>query len=126
LNLTAAVTGLCKFFSAPTTLPFGTIDPSLSANIVISVPITYKCTRGTPSAGVTVTGGLTGHTLKNTVSATDTIAYTLAISGDTQTGTGFGTGTQLTLNVQGTITALQFQNALVGSYTDSVTLNIAP
>jgi hypothetical protein len=127
LAVTATVSGICKFSAASTPLAFGAIDPTSGSNATVSANVKYKCTKGTASAGVTATGGLT-RTMTGVapLAATDTLAYALAISGDTQTGTGFGSGQDLTLAVTGTITPTQFQNAAAGSYSENVTLNITP
>ncbi|MES2942694.1 MAG: hypothetical protein V4772_07485 [Pseudomonadota bacterium] len=123
LAVTATVTGMCRFSATSTALAFGAIDPSLSTDKVVTANVLYKCTKGQASAGVTATGG-TSRTL--TGPSSSTMAYTLGFSGDTQTGTGFGSGQDLTLVVTGTITAAQYQNATAGAYTENVTLNITP
>lgn len=124
LAASATVTPICKFSTTSTPLAFGSIDPSLSADKVVTANVLYKCTKGTASAGVTATGGLT-RTMSSTTPV-DTMAYTLALSGDTQTGTGFGSGKDLTMVVTGTITALQYQNVSAATYSENVTLNITP
>lgn len=124
LAVSATVSGICTFSAVSTPLAFGTIDPSLSTNKVVTANVLYKCTKGTASLGVSATGGLT-RTMSSTVPV-DTMAYTLALSGGTQTGTGFGAGNDLTLVVTGTITALQYQNVSAAAYSENVTLNITP
>ncbi|MGH8832118.1 MAG: hypothetical protein ACREXV_13660 [Polaromonas sp.] len=123
LAVTATVSGICKFSVASTPLAFGTIDPSLSTDKVVTANVLYKCTKGTASAGVTATGG-TSRTMAGPSS--DTMSYTLGFSGDTSTGTGFGSGQDLTLVVTGTITAANYQNKTAGAYSENVTLNITP
>lgn len=125
LSVTASVDALCKFSSAPATLAFGAIDPSGTVDKTATVNVLYKCTKGTPSAGVSPASGGTARTMTGT-GAGNTLAYTLAFVGGTQTGAGFGSGKDLTLAVNGTITPTQFQNAAADSYSESVTLNITP
>lgn len=124
LAVTANVQGICKFSAASTPLAFGSIDPSLTTDKVVTANVLYKCTNKTPSTGVTATGGNTRSMAGPTLA--DTLAYTLAFTGDTQTGLGFGTNGNLTLVVTGTITALQYQNVAAGAYSENVTLNILP
>ena len=124
LAVTANVQGICKFSAASTPLAFGSIDPSLTTDKVVTANVLYKCTNKTTSSGVTATGGNTRTMVGPTLA--DTLAYTLAFAGDTQTGTGFGTNGNLTLVVTGTITALQYQNVAAGAYSENVTLNITP
>lgn len=124
LAVTATVDAICKFSAASTPLAFGTIDPSLSADKVVTANVLYKCSKGTAAAGVTATGGLTRSM---TDSGGKTLAYTLSFTGDTQTGKGFGAGNDLTLVVTGTITAAQYQDATASTtYAENVTLNITP
>ncbi|MDP2257915.1 MAG: spore coat protein U domain-containing protein [Polaromonas sp.] len=123
LGVTASVTATCKFSATNTSLAFGAIDPSLTADKVVTANVLYKCSKGTPSTGVTASGG-TSRSM--TGPSSDTMAYTLGFSGDTQTGKGFGSGQDLTLVVTGTITAAAYQNASAGAYSENVTLNITP
>ncbi len=127
LNVTAGITGICKFNAASTPLGFGSIDPSGTADATATANVLYKCTNGTPATSVVATGGLT-RTM--TDAGSHTLAYTLSYTGDTQTGAGFGTGKDLTLAVTGTITAAQYQNAFASAsataYADNVTLTVSP
>lgn len=127
LAVTATVTGMCKFSVLSTPLAFTDIDPSLTTDKTITANVLYKCTKGTASAGVTATDGLSRN-MKGVspLQVADTLAYTLAFSGDTQVGAGFGSGNDRTLVVTGTITAAQYNNAASGSYSETVTLNITP
>ncbi len=124
LAVTANVSGLCKFSTTSTPLAFGTVDPSLTADKVVPVNVNYKCTKNTSSLGVTAAGGTTRTMAGPTLA--DTMGYTLAFSGGTQAGKGFGPGQDLILVVTGTITAAQYQNAAAGAYSENVTLNITP
>lgn len=124
LAVTATVIGTCTFSASSTPLAFGNINPSSTSNATATANVLYKCTKNTASAGVTATGGLTRN-MTGPLPA-DLLPYTLALSGDTQTGLGFGAGTDRTMVVTGTITPAQFQNAAVGAYSENVTLNITP
>lgn len=127
LAVTASVTSMCKFSAASTPLAFGAIDPSLASDKTVTANVLYKCTKGTPSAGVTTTGGLTRNmTGVSPLVNADTLAYTLAFTGGTQVGAGFGAGNDRTLVVTGTITPAQYNDAAAGSYSENVTLNITP
>jgi hypothetical protein len=124
LAVTATVTGVCKFSATSTPLAFGTLDPStIAADKQVTANVVYKCTNKTASLGIT---GLTGPlTMSN---GTDTLAFSLAIAGDTSTGKGFVTGatTDLTAVVTGTVTVAAIQAAAAGSYTKDITLSITP
>lgn len=124
LAVTASVDKVCKFSATSTSLPFGVINPSSTVNAIAKANVLYKCTKGTASLGVTVSGGLTRS--MTSTATTDTLGYTLAYTGDSQTGTGFGSGQDLTMAVTGTITPAQFQNVTGAAYSENVTLNITP
>ena len=132
LSVTATVQGICKFTQAAgQTLTFtnnvgGGIDPSLAGNATANATITYKCTSGTaPSSftgvGANDTGG--NHVVKN---GTNSMIYTVALTGG-GAGDGFGAGsTNKTLTVAGTIVPAQYQGAVAGTYTDTLTVTVAP
>jgi spore coat protein U-like protein len=132
LSVTATVQGVCKFTQAGgQTLTFtnnagGGIDPSLSGNATANATITYKCTSGTAPSGFTGVGANdTGgnHVVKN---GTNSMIYTVALTGG-GAGDGFGAGsTNKTLSVAGTIAAAQYQGAPAGTYTDTLVVTVAP
>ena len=124
LAVTANVPGLCKFSTAPTSLAFGAVDPSLTADKVVLANVNYKCTKNTTSLGVTADKLGLARTMVSILNPADTMNYTLAFAGGTQIGKGFGPGQDLVLAVTGTITAAQYQNAAAGAYSESVTLTI--
>lgn len=125
LAVSATIIGTCKFVAASTPLAFGgAIDPSSGSTLSPTASVLYQCTKNTASLGITGVAG--AHTMNTTPANTTPLSYTLAISGDTSPGQGFGAGTNLTATVTGTMTPAQFQNAIAGSYTDNVTLNITP
>lgn len=128
LAVSASVNASCKFSdSGPTALAFGPIDPTGSVDATASANVTFRCTKGTTSSiasevGVNDSGG--AHRVK---SGTDFMVYTVSYGGtDAQVGTGHGAAGDLTLAVSGKITAAQYQNAPALSYTDTLTLTIAP
>jgi spore coat protein U-like protein len=128
LAVSAKIDGVCKFSNTTNrTLGF-TIDPSSTSDAagVMSGDITYKCTNGTAATGVVPDNGLNfsgGRRMKN---GTEFLPYSLTISGGTQSGTGFGTGQDKILTVTGSVAVADFENASALTYTDSVTLTLAP
>jgi spore coat protein U-like protein len=128
LNVSASVDGTCKFSAPSTNLAFGAIDPSSLSDATANAAITYKCTKGTPATGVTGGNGVnwdgTNRRLSN--GGTDYMKYALEFTNDKQTGTGFGSAQDKTLNIKGTILVTEFQNATAGAYTDTVVLTINP
>jgi spore coat protein U-like protein len=129
LTVSATVNAVCKFSSAAQTLSFGAFDPSAAGPISgAGAAVTYKCTNGTAATGVTAGNGLnfSGSRRMANGGATEFIAYSLSIAGDTQTGSGFGAGQDKSLTVGGQIVAADYQNVSAGAYSDTVVLTIAP
>jgi spore coat protein U-like protein len=124
LNVTAEVRGVCKFITGSAiSVNFGIIDPSgsLPATTAISVP--YKCTKNTPAPTVDIAAGgaaLTGP-------GGTTMGYAIALPFATVSGAGFGPAVADSNAITtASIAPAQYQNAVAGVYTDTVTLSINP
>lgn len=128
LNVTATVTGLCKFSSAVQTFTFGTLDPSAAvATAGSGASVTYKCTKGTAATSVTASNGANFSAGRRRMSnTTDFIPYSLTVAGGTQTGLGFSAGKDLSLTLTGSVAAADYEDVSSGSYTDTVVLTVAP
>lgn len=123
LAVSASVSAICTFNTTSYALAFGAIDPSGTVDKTATANVTYKCTNGTaPSSIAPASGGLS-RTMSD--GGSNTLAYTLSM-GAMADGTGFGSGETKTVVVTGTITPTQFQNAAAASYSEDVTLDIAP
>lgn len=117
--VTASVTAVCKFFSAPVTIDFGAIDPSAAAGAkTAAVALPYRCTKG--QAAPTVAVG----TIVPLTNGAATMAFTLG-SFTTAAGTGFS-GAALSATSTASIASAQWQDAIAGSYSGSVVLTISP
>jgi len=123
--VSANVVGTCKFLSGGT-MAFGGLDPSsgVDKNAIVTQP-TFWCTKGA-SYSITDDKGLyesgTIFRVKH-ASLIEYIPYTFTY---TATGTGGGPGSTLTMNIAGTITFADYQNASAGNYADTVILTITP
>lgn len=123
--VSANVVGTCKFLTGGT-MAFGDLDPSSSAdkNAIVTQP-TFWCTKGA-SYSITDDKGLyesgTIFRVKHALLA-EYIPYTFTY---TSTGAGGGPGSTLTMNIAGTITFADYQNASAGNYADTVTITITP
>jgi spore coat protein U-like protein len=132
----ASVTGQCKVTTNPAVLDFGTIDPSGTSNALASVTFGMKCTKGTVSQAAVDNGGLYfsagTRRMRHSVSPGAFLPYTLTYTGDSGfVGEGFcAQNTERTVTVSGTITPVEYQNALsTGSaevYSDTVVITVAP
>ena len=131
LSVSATVLGRCSFTQAAgqtltLTNTLGGIDPSSGTNATGSANITYKCTKGQAPAFSANLGSNEGGTGANRVSdGTNFMVYTLNLTTG-GAGTGFGAAENKTLAVAGTVLPAQFQNAAVGTYTDTVTISVTP
>ena len=128
VTVTANVVGTCKFNSATSTLPFGALDPSSALDASASTTTTFWCTKNA-SYGITDDDGLyeTGvnqNRMRNTVTTTEYIPYSISYS--PATGSGLGKTTPITLTMNGTINNADYVNAASGDYSDTVVLTIAP
>ncbi|MCS7311674.1 MAG: spore coat U domain-containing protein [Acidobacteria bacterium] len=140
VNVLANVLGTCKFVSGAT-LNFGNLDPSVGTDANATTSLQFWCTRGasytiTDNNGQNSSG--TTQRMKHATVATELIPYSYCYTSsgpaptpcttDTTSVTGTGSGPQnpITLNISGTITGSNYTNALVGSYSDTVNMNITP
>lgn len=118
LVVTATVQAICKFTSVPA-LNFN-IDPSAAGSQSGTVAVLYKCTKDqAPTIGAS--GGLTGRTLTRALGGTMT--YDLSV-GALAASTGFSAANSV--DITATVLQAQYQNAVAGAYTETVSLTISP
>ena len=135
VSVSAAVQAMCKN-GTDGTMNFGIIDPGSSSDVTASSSgLTYKCSNGT-SFNVTqlasTKGGQTGTctsftgTMKSTGTPADTLNYNATCTAGPYTGQGFGTGKEVSVTINGTVTTSQFENAAPHSdYTDTLVVTIS-
>ncbi len=141
ITVSASVTGVCSVVDTTSTLGFGALDPSSggTVNAVWSGTASggkFACTKGQP---FTVTsddglwesssGGANNRMKLSTATdctvATNCIRYTLT-SVTSGTGAGFAVANRISFAVTGQTTIADYVNANVGSFSDTVTLTVAP
>lgn len=127
LNVTANVTGTCKFKSnTADTLAFGALDPSVGTNVNASTNVLYWCTKGVTTAAVTMGNGLnhdgSKRNMKDSASG-DAIPYTLSV---TLSGTPGGPTVDLTAAVSGQVLGADYTAKAAGNYADTVVLTLNP
>ena len=132
LAVSATVSGNCKFNTAGSTAltlanSGGAIDPSLATDATGTANVLYRCTTGT-SATTTANNGSNFSVSRRVRDGVTTnyMPYSMSLSGCNQAGIGHGAGKDLTCAVSASILAADHQNATAGTYTDTVTLTIAP
>lgn len=129
-NATILSKSSCKFSSSNgLVMSFGTINPSSSVNATASVNLAIVCTGSANTAFYGISrdnglhsGGTGGLRLRHVINPTAFLPYSLNVpfSGTAPKGI-----TQI-VAINGTITPANFGNAIAGSYSDVVTLNITP
>jgi len=128
VTVTANVVGTCRFNSATSTLAFGSLDPGVGGDVNASTSTTFWCTRNasysiTDDDGLYETG-VNANRMRHATTLTEYIPYTFSYS--PTSGTGNGRTSPITLNINGTVTFVNYQNAEAGDYADTVVLSITP
>lgn len=123
VTVSANIVGVCKFFNGPYTIKIANsgldIDPAVSTTATGSANVEYRCSNGTsPSFTVPTT-----VTLNGPASATMNAAISYLGGGD---GTGMGAGQGKTLKVTGDILQADYENKPVGSYSNTIRIDINP
>jgi len=125
VTVTANVVGTCKFLTGGT-MAFGGLDPSSGAAKAATVTQpTFWCTKG---ASYTISDDLgmyeVGAQRKvKHASLDEYINYSMSY---TITGTGDGRTVTKTMDIAGTISFADYQDASAGGYSDTITLTISP
>lgn len=129
IGVSATVVGTCKVITTGS-IAF-TLDPSSGSDAsgTVANP-TFWCTRGTPFTVADDFGiheastNVAPRRMQHSTSTTDYIPYALTYS--TTAATGQGKSTAITLTLTSGVFNVDFVNALVGSYADTVTVSITP
>ena len=132
LGVTAAVLSKnkCKFNTANATLNFGALDPGSSTDATQSTSVQFVCNGSAPLAtfALATNDGLysTGpgaYRMRHASVTTEYLPYTLSLSPTTGT---VPKGANQTLTIAGAVSALDFQPALAGNYSDTVVITLNP
>jgi spore coat protein U-like protein len=121
---------VCKFSTNSLALPFGTLNQLGAAPIVVSVTIDFVCNGSSPTATYVVTAsdganasGAGAPRMANQTTAGSFLPYALSLS---PSAGSVPKGVAVTVTATGTLQAADYQNALVGTYQDTVVLTVAP
>jgi spore coat protein U-like protein len=99
----------------------------VGGDVNASTSTTFWCTKNADYSVTDDDGlyeGVAGSQSMKHASSNEYIPYTFSYS--PTTGTGQGRTTDITLNISGTVTFANYQNAAAGDYGDTVVLTIAP
>jgi hypothetical protein len=125
LAVSASIVGTCKFAAASYPMAFAAITPGVTTGAATKVAaVTYNCTNGTVVTSVGPTAGGLSRQMTHTDTTTK-LSYTLSV-GAAPDGAGFGSGTQKSVDITGSIAQADYDVAKAGSYSENVGLTIAP
>jgi spore coat protein U-like protein len=121
----------CAFFTAPTALNFGTLNPANNTDVIATSTVRIRCTPPSPNPspytmsdnnGLYYGGTPPSHRMRNDAVPTEFLPYEIDY-------TASGTVTRnanVLFTFTGTVRASSYQNAYVGAYRDTVTVTINP
>jgi spore coat protein U-like protein len=121
----------CKFQgSTSATMNFASIDPSSSSDAVATANFTIKCGGSAANATFAMTAGdglwaLTpgAQRMRHLTTTTEFLPYSLSFSPESAT---IPKNTEQAIVVTGRITPASMQNALAGSFSDTVAITVSP
>jgi len=131
VGVSASVATKCIVSQAATAIAFGALDPETTADqsytAADGADLKIKCTKNKAttliSAASANPGGATNFQMIGGAGAF-LIPYTFNYDSANKTGLGFGTGTDLRLNLGASVAKANFENAEGGAYADTVTFTI--
>lgn len=122
----------CVFSTTAATLSFGSLNPGNPVDVNVSATLTFKCAGGPPGTMWTYSvadddglyeTGIDANRMRNTTATTQYLPYTFTYAPATGT---IPRNTNQTLTINGTVKGIDYQNAYVGSYSDTIILTITP
>lgn len=120
----------CKFNSKTSNLNFGNLDPVNPIDKTTNTSITFRCGGSAPSATFSVTDddglyetGPNANRMRHTTITTEYLPYSLTLNPTSGT---VPKNTDQTLTITGTVKGVDYQDALSGSYSDTVVISVAP
>jgi spore coat protein U-like protein len=120
----------CKFNSATSALNFGSLDAANPVNKTVATSVVFRCIGSAPNATFLITDndglyetGLNANRMRHTTVTTQYLPYSLTYNPQTST---VPKGVDQTLTISGTVLGVDYQDAYVGSYSDTVVLTIEP
>lgn len=120
----------CKFRSNTSALNFGNLDPTSPIDKTTSVSVTFRCVGSTLNATFSITdddglyeSGPDANRMRHTITTTEYIPYLLTLSPTSGT---IPKNTDQTLTITGAVKGVDYQDALIGSYSDMVVISIEP
>lgn len=133
VSVTATVIsrGNCTFRSKTAALDFGTLDPANPTDISVNTTIIYRCqAQGNRPITFAITEddglyetGPNAPRMRHTTQLTEYLAYGLTL---TPTSGTVPKTVEFPLTVTGTVRGVDYQDARIGNYSDTVVITIEP
>lgn len=133
VSVTATVLskGNCKFTSKTATLDFGSLDPANPIDKSVNTTIIYRCqAQGNAPITFAITddnglyeSGPNAPRMRHTTQLTEYLSYSLTLNPTSGTAPKV---TEFPLTVTGTVRGVDYQNAAMGNYSDTVVVSIDP
>jgi spore coat protein U-like protein len=124
LTVNATVSGACKM-STISPMAF-TLDPTVGTDQTASTTVQYKCTKGVTPGTFTV-GGVAANYSGSLANGGNTMPYSIAWTAPSTAGSGLGSGvTPISVTLTGTILGTDYVNAAAGTYTQTISVTVAP
>jgi len=133
LNVTATVIskGNCTFRTKTSALNFGSLDPANPVDKSVDTTIIYRCqAQGNNPITFTITDnsglyktGSNAPRMRHTTQLTEYISYRLTLN---PTSATVPKTIEFPLTITGTVRGVDYQNAAMGNYSDTVVVSIDP
>jgi spore coat protein U-like protein len=132
VNATVLTNNNCRFsgVTSSAALNFGNLDPANPVDRTVNSSVNFRCNGGSPMATFFISDddglyetGLNANRMRHTTTITEFIPYTFTLNPITGT---IPRNTLQTLTLTGTVNGTDYQNAVPGTYLDSVVITIVP
>jgi spore coat protein U-like protein len=137
VSVTATVVsrGTCWFTTETSGLNFGNLDPSNPVDVNASTSVIFRCWRGfivwfpvtffiADDDGLYETGA-NANRMRHSTDTTEFLPYSFSLDPTSGTVTGNPTINR-TLSISGTVRGVDYQDATMGNYSDTVVVSIEP
>ena len=138
VSVTATVVsrGTCWFATGTSALNFGNLDPSNPVDVNASTSVIFHCRRRFLFFWLPVTffigdddglyeTGTNANRMRHSTITTEYLPYSFNLNPISGTIVG-NPNTNYTLNISGTVRGVDYQNAALGNYSDTVIVSIEP
>lgn len=120
----------CRFTTPTATLNFNAINPTLPGPATATTSLVVRCGGSAPTATFVITVGDGSHStgpgarrMRHQTTTTEYLKYAMTPS---VTSATVPKNTDYTININGSVLAADYQNAMAGGYSDTVAITVSP